>query len=219
MKIVASITDQETNAQVKSLGVDFLELRVDLFKKREAAYVLAQVSKRRMLGLPLIVTVRNQRQEGAAREFSDAEKWALLEQLVPVADWVDIELSSPLCAKTIALARSKRKKVIVSVHDFARMPANLESLLKKGLSTRADVVKIAACAQSSDDLLKMIDFTGRHLKQPVVTMCVGPWGPLSRVILPAAGSRWVYTFAQKPTAPGQLSAAIIKTQLKLLYPA
>ncbi len=238
LSIVLVITDTESNAQVtpyggrftEPLGVDFLELRVDLFRtianmigpggrshrdKKFIEYARRQFANRRKLRIPLILTIRNQRKEGAKREFSDALKWELLEALVPLADWVDVEISSPICAKTVALVRSHKKKVLISAHDFNRIP-HLEQVFKKALSTGADMVKIAAQANSPQDLIRMMEFTAHHKKQPLVTMCVGQWGPLSRLVLPAVGSRWVYTFLSKPTAPGQLDLKTLRSVLK--YP-
>ncbi len=214
--IVLVVTDQESNAQIKPLGVDFLELRVDLFRETEIGHSRRQFEKRRRLRIPLILTVRNQKSEGARQETSDAEKWDLLKALVPVTDWVDIEMSSQLCAKTVALARSLNKKVLISAHDFNRIPP-LEQLLKKALSTRADLVKIAACANSPADFMRMMEFTHQHAKQPIVTMCVGQWGPLSRLMLPAVGSRWVYTFLSQSTAPGQLDIKTLQSHFKSYY--
>lgn len=214
--IVLVITDQESNAQVKNLGVDFLELRVDLFKKLDPVYARRQFEQRRKLRIPLILTIRNHKKEGARKEFPDAKKWELLQALVPLADWVDVELSSPICAKTVALVRQQHKKVLISAHDFHRLP-HLEQVLKKALSTRADMVKIAAQANSPQELVRMVEFTHHHRKQPLVTMCMGPWGALSRLVLPAAGSRWVYTFLHQPTASGQIGLKDLQSHLKIYY--
>ena len=215
-EIVLVITDQETNAQVVKLGVALLELRADLFKSRTPDYVVRQITHRHKTGLPLLLTVRNQKKEGAAKEFSDAAKWAILEQTIPLVDWVDIELSSPLCARVIALGRQIGTKVVVSTHDFKHTPARLENIFKKAISTRADMVKIAAWAESSDDLKRMVEFTHGHQKHPLVTMCLGPLGGVSRLILPLTGSRWVYSFVGKPKAPGQVDVHTLKTHLGLL---
>ena len=220
-KIVLVVTDQETNAQLTKLGVGLLELRVDLFKSRAPAYVGRQIANRHKTGLPLLLTVRNQKKEGALKEFSDVAKWELLEQFIPAVDWVDIELSSPLRARVIALARKAGTKVVVSVHDLKQTPPRLENILKKALSlpgrqagVRADMIKIAAWAKSSDDVLRMLEFTQANTKHPLVTMSLGPWGAVSRVILPLAGSRWVYTFVGKPKAPGQVDIHTLKFHLK-----
>ena len=215
--IVLVITDQETNAQISKLGVGLLELRVDLFKAPGLDHAQRQFQNRRKLGVPLLLTVRNQKKEGAVKAFSDAKKWELLQALVPLTDWVDIELSSPLCVKTIGLARRLGKKTVVSVHDFKHTPAHLQQLLTRALSTRADMVKIAAKADAPDDLARMMAFTHHNRKQPLVTMCLGRWGALSRLILPAAGSRWVYTFLNTPTAPGQVDVKTLQSHLKFYY--
>ncbi len=216
-KIVLVITDQETNAQLANLGVDLLELRADLFKSHAPVYVARQIAHRRKLGIPLLLTVRNQKREGALKEFSDAVKWRILEQFIPAVDWVDVELSSPLLAKAAALARKAGTKIVVSAHDFRQTPHRLDNILKKALSTRADMVKIAAWARSSDDVLKILEFTLHNKKHPLVTMSLGPWGAVSRLLLPLAGSRWVYTFLGTPKAPGQVDIHTLQSHLKLYY--
>ena len=215
-KIVLVITDQETNAQIAKLGVDFLELRVDLFKKAGVAHALRQFQIRRALKVRLLLTVRDQKKEGALKPMATARKWELLRALMPLTDWVDIELSSPLRAKAIALARRLKKKVVISMHDFKRVPPNLGGLLKKALKGRADIIKIAVHANSQDDLMRMAVFTRDNRKHPLATMCLGPWGGLSRLVLPVTGSRWIYTFLRKPTAPGQVDIKTLKSQLKFL---
>lgn len=214
-KIVLVVTDQETNAQLAKLGVGLLELRVDLFKSRVPTHIARQIAHRRKLGIPLLLTVRNQKKEGALKEFSDAAKWKILERFIPAVDWVDVELSSPLCAKVAALARKTGAKVVVSAHDFRQTPHRLDDILKKALRTRADMVKIAAWARSSDDVLRMIEFTRRNRKRPLVTMSLGPWGAVSRLLLPLSGSRWVYTFLGTPKAPGQVDIHTLQSRLKL----
>lgn len=215
-KIVLVVTDRETNAQISKLGVDLLELRVDLFRKSGVDHARRQFQNRRKLKVPLVLTVRSQKKEGAVRIMPESRKWELLQALVPLTDWVDIELSSPLCAKTIALARSHGKRVVISAHDFNGMPKHLGQVLKKALSSRADVVKIAAKAAAWEDFTRMVEFTHHNRKHALATMCLGPWGALSRLILPAAGSRWIYTFLRKPTAPGQIDVKALKSCLEAL---
>ena len=99
------------------------------------------------------------------------------------------------------------------------MPENLELIFKRSLSTRADIVKIAAKASSFDDVLVMIKFTHRHHKQNLITMSLGPVGAISRLVLPAAGSLYTYTFLNMPTAAGQVDVATLKSHLKVYYPS
>ena len=200
------------------MGVSFLELRVDLFKKSGIEHARQQILNRRKLHIPIILTVRNQKKEGAVKESSLELKWQMLLALMPACDFIDIELSSPLCAKTVALARKINKKIIVSVHDFKRIPSHLNQILKKSLSARADIVKIAVNANSPEDLIRMVEFTHHNRKHSIATMCIGKWGVLSRMILPAAGSRLVYTFLNRPTAPGQMDIKTMQAALRFYYP-
>jgi 3-dehydroquinate dehydratase I len=218
-RIALVITDQETNAQIKNLGVGLLELRVDLFKKLDPAYITDQIKRRKLLKTPLLLTLRNQQKEGAVRVFSDELKMKIFVAVLPLVDMVDIELSSPLLKQVVTLARKLKKKVIVSSHHLQGMPRDLESIFKKSLSTRADIVKIAAKANSFDDVKAMISFTHRHRKHNLITMSLGPLGAISRLILPAAGSKYTYTFLNKPTAAGQVDVLTLKSHLKVYYPA
>jgi 3-dehydroquinate dehydratase-1 len=217
--IVLVITDQETNAQIKNLGVGLLELRADLFKKLSPAYVINQIRLRKKLKIPLLLTLRNQKNEGAAKIFSDEKKWRIITAALPLVDMIDIELSSPLLKQVVARARTFKVKVIVSSHYLRGTPRDLESIFKKSLNARGDIVKIAAKACSFDDVMTMLAFTHRHRKLGVITMSLGPWGVLSRLVLPAAGSRYAYTFLNRPTASGQVDVATLKSHLKVYYPA
>jgi len=216
--IALVITDQETNAQITSLGVGLLEIRVDLFKKLDPTYVLAQIGHRKHLKIPLLLTLRNQKNEGAVKEFSDDKKWAIILTALPFVDMIDIELSSPLLKSVVALAKKLGKGVIVSSHYLKHTPKNLEPILKKSLKAKADFVKIAAKANSFDDVMKLLSFTQQHRKQNLITMSLGPMGAISRLIFPAAGSKFTYTFLNKPTASGQVDALTLKSHLKVYYP-
>jgi len=150
-QIALVITDQETNAQIKSLGVGLLELRVDLFKKLDPAYIIDQIKHRKLVKIPLLLTLRNQKKEGAVKIFSDTLKLQIITAALPLVDMVDIELSSSLLKQVIVLARKSKVRVIVSSHYLDGMPQNLETIFKKALRTRADIVKIAAKANHFDD--------------------------------------------------------------------
>ncbi|MBI3601402.1 MAG: type I 3-dehydroquinate dehydratase [Candidatus Omnitrophica bacterium] len=217
-RIALVITDKETNAQIKPWGADLLELRVDLFKKLDPAYVASQAKRRRALKIPLLLSVRNQKKEGARKVFSDRTKWRMIETVLPLVDMVDIELSCGLLKQVVALVHKHGKKVIVSSHHFDQTPAHMEYIFKKALGARADIVKIAAKANIWDDVLRMIEFTHTHRKHPLITVSMGTWGVMSRLLLPAAGSLYTYAFLHKPTAPGQIDVKTLKSHLKFYYP-
>ncbi|MEI7998074.1 MAG: type I 3-dehydroquinate dehydratase [Candidatus Omnitrophota bacterium] len=217
-KIALVVTDQETNAQIKSLKVDLIEIRVDLFKKLDLNHIRQQISTLRLLKKPLLLTVRNQKREGAVKDWSDDKKREILQVALPLVDMVDIELSSPLLKEILSLAGQLKKKTIISIHDFQQTPVHLENILKKALSTRSDIIKIAAKANSFDDVFRMVEFTRQHHKHPLITLSMGPFGKISRLILPAAGSLYTYTFINKAAAPGQIDLKTLQGHLKFYYP-
>lgn len=217
-KIILAVTDAERNGRIKQAGADVLELRVDLFRSLEIPYVRDQIKKRRALKIPLLLTVRNQKAEGALRNWDDHKKKDIMLAVMDMVDMVDIELSSALLKDVLTHARRLKKRVIVSKHDFEHTPAHLESIFKKALSTRADIIKLAMKANSFDDVFRMIEFTRQHRKHPLITMSIGPMGTVSRLVLPAAGSLYAYTFLNKPTAPGQIDAKTLRAHLKFYYP-
>jgi len=218
-RIALVITDQETNSQIKNLGVGLLELRVDLFHKLNPSYIIDQIKRRKLLKIPLLLTLRNQKKEGAIKTFSDELKMQIITDALALVDMIDIELSSPLLKQVVARARNFKVKVIVSSHHLQGMPRDLESMYSRVKSMEADIVKIAARANSFGDLMTMLAFTHRHRKHALITMCLGPWGALSRLVLPAAGSQYTYTFLNKPTASGQVDVVTLKSHLKVYYPA
>jgi 3-dehydroquinate dehydratase I len=217
-QIALVITDQETNAQIKSLGVGLLELRADLFKKLDPAYMVDQIKHRKLLKIPLLLTLRNQKQEGAVKIFSDDLKLKIIDAALPLVDMVDIELSSPLLKKIVAAARRLNKKVIISSHYLQGMPKDLESVFRKSVNAKADIVKIAAKAKTIKDVMTMVNFTHRHRETPLITMSLGPVGAISRLVLPAAGSLYTYTFLNKPAASGQVDVLTLKSHMKVYYP-
>jgi 3-dehydroquinate dehydratase-1 len=216
-KIALAISDKETNAQIKAIAPDLLELRVDLFRKLDINYIQDQIKSRRALKIPLLLTVRNQKKEGASKDWSNDIKSQILKTAIPLVDMVDIELSSPLLKEVMSQARHLKKKTIVSKHDFTHTPLHLENIFKKALSTRADIIKIAVQANSMDDVLRMVEFTHRHRKHLLITLSIGSLGKISRLLLPALGSLYTYTFLHKPTAPGQIDAKTLKSHLKFYY--
>ncbi|MBF0511304.1 MAG: type I 3-dehydroquinate dehydratase [Candidatus Omnitrophica bacterium] len=214
-RIALVVTDQETNAQIKDLGVGLLELRADLFKKLDSTYIINQIQNRRLLKTPLLLTLRNDKKEGAVKIFSNQLKEEIIEKALPFVDMVDIELSSPLYKKVIAQAKKQKVKVIASIHHLQDTPKSLVSYVKKAKD--ADILKIAARANSMEDVMRMLDFTRCYKKRGLITMCLGELGALSRLVFPGIGSLYTYAFLNKPTASGQIDVKTLKDHLKIYY--
>jgi 3-dehydroquinate dehydratase-1 len=220
-RIALVITDREANQAVKSLGVDALEARVDMFSSLEADYIAANIRRRRETGLPIILTVRNAAAEGGKSHISDEKKLEIFQSCTAWVDAVDIELSSPLLTPVIKLAKRYKRAAIVSSHNFQKTPPQgiLEGILKKVFKKGADIAKIAAYANSQEDVRRLMFFTLKHREDRVITMSLGDIGAISRLAFPLAGSLLVYGYIDQPFAPGQIPLKKLQQDLRRYYPA
>jgi 3-dehydroquinate dehydratase/shikimate dehydrogenase len=156
-------------------GVDFVEARLDLYPDLDLASFLERART------PVVVTVRRTR-DGGRFEGSESARAELFGPAKRAA-WVDVELDS---APGLAPDGPRR---VVSVHDLAAVPEDLDELFERCLLRGADVVKIAATPRTAAEALRL-----RALPTPGIGM--GPFGAFTRVLAP-----WTYC-ANGPVAPG-----------------
>jgi len=111
--------------------------------------------------------------------------------------------------------------VILSAHAFDAMPPEdaLRAAIERAAELGADLTKIAALAGDAEELRRLLAVTLAARDRHVVTLAMGPMGPLSRLVLPAAGSLLTYGHVGRPTAPGQLGVAELAAELRRLYPS
>jgi shikimate dehydrogenase/3-dehydroquinate dehydratase type I len=153
--------------------------------------------------------------------MTEAAKMNLRKQAVTLgADFIDIELA---CGeKVIAQLQAFRRKqkspaqIIVSWHDIAKTPSltKLKSIFQACAKTGADIVKIVPYARTGQDNLKVLGLLAHAKTQrcPLIAMCMGEEGKISRVLAPLLGS--YLTFAVLPglrqSAPGQLTVSAMR---------
>ena len=202
----------ESAIKAKKLGADMLELRIDLLDA-DARKILQALKK---LGLPVIITNR-MKQEGGAWEGSEDKRIQKLLSLLPSADAVDIELCAEERDAVVEKARSNGKTVIISTHDFQRIPEVdvMLGVMRESFEAGADIAKLAVMPQSFEDVLRLFEVT-LQLKGKVCTIAMGSIGRHSRIIAPIYGSVMTYGYADAPTAPGQLRVDELKYILKIL---
>jgi 3-dehydroquinate dehydratase-1 len=198
--------------------VDLLELRVDGFPERESALLAAAATLR----LPLIVTVRSAA-EGGQHPLPNAARAEWYHRFLDVASAIDLELASlPALRAVVEEARRRDVAVILSVHDFAATPSygRLRSLARRAKASGATIFKCATRLRGPADLYTLHRLVAaRDLGIPVAAMGMGPDAPASRLLLGAAGSALNYGYIDRPNAPGQLPAALLKSLLEQLRTA
>jgi len=219
--VAVSFDDRASDAEIEAFraaGLDVAELRIDQFADHDVAHVVAETD--RYDGLATIATIRSAA-HGGGWTGTDDEVVALLEAVLPSVDAIDVELSSlELLAPLIASAKAAGRVVIVSHHDFERMPgaADLAAMAAQAKQAGADIVKLAAMANGTDDVRALAAFTVERADLGLITIAMGEHGMASRVFFPALGSALTFAFGSNTPVSGQLSFAETMAELRRFFP-
>jgi 3-dehydroquinate dehydratase-1 len=219
-RVVAAGGEAELDALARAAGADVVELRADLFEDPRPETIMAALVRLRSAGRPVILTVRAAAEGG--RPLDEPRRHALYTTGLPHVDAIDVEIASDaLIADLLPRARAIRCTVILSAHAFDAMPPEdaLRATIERANGLGADLTKIAALASDTEELQRLLAVTLAARDRHVVTLAMGPMGPLSRLVLPAAGSLLTYGHVGHPTAPGQLGVAELAAELRRLYPS
>jgi 3-dehydroquinate dehydratase/shikimate dehydrogenase len=210
---VTGTTTAELRAQRDGArSVDMVELRLDGVADPDVRAVLAG---RR---LPVVVTCRPT-WEGGRFDGSEAERRHLLEQAVDAgAEYVDVEWRA---GWTDLISRRQGRGVVLSLHDFNGVPADLPDVYRSMRQTGAEVIKIAVTATRLCDVfaLEPVRTSGSgglmpdtgHRTSDFVFVAMGSPGVASRILPGRFGSRWTYAGAE---APGQMTAERLLTEFR-----
>ena len=188
-------------AQAQNPGLDAVEVRVDALPRPPTVQQVAALS------LPAILTVRRL-EEGGARPISEEERVAHYLALLPAAAAVDIEVrSARRLRKVIEVARTERKALIFSFHDFETTPslAKLRRLSARARRAGAAVVKIAVKTETPAEVARLLLLL-EETSEPLAVMGMGALGRASRLLFAQAGSALNYGWLDKPQVAGQWSA-------------
>jgi 3-dehydroquinate dehydratase I len=211
-KTVATVTTNGDLAQLNDIesvvDFDILEFRFDnLFADKSAATDLVKTLK-----TPILGTVRCP-EEGGAHSLTPAMRIELYEEILPLLELVDTEITSlslPEFANFASEVQGRRIPLIASFHDFEAFPgtAVVAKKMNEAFELGADVAKVAVHLETMKDLFSLVELVESHRSDGrlVSAMGMGPLGKISRLILAKAGSCLNYGYLQQPNAPGQWSA-------------
>ncbi|HEY7516473.1 MAG TPA: shikimate dehydrogenase [Vicinamibacteria bacterium] len=214
-QICVSLTETDTTSLIDRM-VDLTDV-ADLFEVRG--------DLARDLDLLTLIRARTRPMLYACHPVSEGGRWddadtkgrrLLLQEAVKRGfDYVDVEYRSGLL--NVAADKAGRG-LIVSHHDLAGTPEDLDSLYAGMAEMGADVVKIAVTPRSIADVGRLVAFAqdrARASGPPLLPIALGPMGFLTRIL----GGRWgaPFTYASagpgREAGPGQIPAA----QLADLY--
>jgi 3-dehydroquinate dehydratase / shikimate dehydrogenase len=177
---------------------DLVELRLDTVDRPDVAGALQ--GRRR----PVIVTCRAAWEGGHFRGSEEERQRILRDALEAGAEYVDIEWRAEGVDRWLRPA--DRPRVVLSLHDFERMPDGLVDAVSDMRRTGAGVVKVAGRAAALRDLLPLLDIgrAARRAGERTVLIGMGMCGLPSRILAAHFGSAW--TYAGPAVAPGQVEA-------------
>jgi len=173
---------------------DMVEVRLDTVPDPD---VDAALLGRR---LPVVLTCRRRSEGGHFEGSEEQRRGLLLRALDAGAEFVDLEWQAGFDDEI----RARRgRQIVLSHHDFAGVPVDLESRLEAMLATGAEVVKLAVMASRLSDCLPLLELGRRHQGRRIVLLAMGEAGLATRAFAVRFGSCW--TYAGDAVAPGQVS--------------
>ena len=200
---------------------DVIELRMDLIGQGNLAELIAAV-RGNSDSTKIIVTCRKKEEAATAgvaaqikKSFrSKKAKMALLKEAIELgADFIDIELAEGNAAidelKSSCAQKGSKTGMIVSYHNLQETPAltELKKVFYRCATFKPAIVKIVTTAKNIEDnliTLNLISFA-RQRSQPIIALCMGEKGGISRAIAPFMGSYLSFAALERSgqSAPGQ----------------
>jgi 3-dehydroquinate dehydratase/shikimate dehydrogenase len=196
----------------------FLEFRLDYIAKPQLALAKVKHFIENHPGIIIIATCRRAANGGKFRGSIASQLEVLGKASALGCQLVDVELQTAQKCKLAQLQKLRSHSALVlSFHDF-RGTKKLDETLEKMRAFPADFYKVVSTASTLSDNVTMIQFLGREAdKQPLVGVCMGEQGIISRMLGVRAGS--VFTFAAaghgEETAPGQVTAQDLRSVYRI----
>jgi 3-dehydroquinate dehydratase/shikimate dehydrogenase len=194
VETVTGATTAELRAARDAAAGDLVELRLDTVADPDVAGALQGRRK------PVIVTCRPAWEGGHYVGDEPTRLDFLREAARRGAEFVDVEFAADWRRVSVGA----NTQLVISSHDFARMPADLATRLAAMRATGADLVKIAVRAERLADCIALRDAARRTGADIAIAM--GPAGVISRTCPWLFGSSWTYGGR---AAPGQLPARML----------
>lgn len=209
-QICISLTEETTEGVVQRLGelagvADLFEVRGDLVVDLDLLTILRARTK------PLLFACRSPAEGGFWSDSETRRRMNLLEAVKRGFDYVDVEYASDFLD---VMMEKSGSGLVVSHHDLAATPENLDELYLKCCAKGADIVKIAVTPRSIADVGRLLAFarrTARRGGKPLVVMAMGPLGVITRVVGGRYGAPFTYASAAAgaESAPGQIPGALM----------
>ncbi|KKM09283.1 3-dehydroquinate dehydratase [Clostridiales bacterium PH28_bin88] len=215
-------------ADVLEKKPDIIEWRADFFEgiaNTDEVIELANEIKAIAGDTPIIFTIRSIREGGQSIPLSDEEAIELNAAICrnTKVEYVDCELSNQQehIHYLRKIATENGTKIVASFHNFDYTPSQefIVQKLDQAEQYQLDVAKVAVMPQKLEDVLTLLSATleaKKRLKTPLITMSMGKYGAISRMVGGVFGSSLTFAVGAKSSAPGQVPIEGLKTVLEII---
>lgn len=207
--VVAARTATEAIGLIKATTpapgrAHLVELRLDFLSSRaEMASLLGWIGRQREMPI-LIATCRRGKAGGHFRGTADHEISLLKAAVEAGCRWCDVEIET---AEEIGASELKDAlapaRLLISAHDFKRLPQNLPTLMRRLDTFDGDAIKIAAASRSLSDVHRLLELV--RDRPDIVAVPMNDGMPAARVLALRQGSALAYAPVARSTAPGQIA--------------
>jgi 3-dehydroquinate dehydratase-1 len=210
---------------------DLIEWRVDFFEGiADTALVVetARALKASAGTIPILFTRRSNREGGQKIALDEAGVVQLYETVCELGsvDLIDYEMCNDAddFARLRAASRAQGVVLVASYHNFQATPdaATLVNKFAQAEQLDADVAKLAVMPQGPQDVLTLLAAThtaSQSQRLPLISMSMGPYGALSRMIGWVYGSTVTFAVGQSSSAPGQVPIEELRSVLDTVHRA
>lgn len=204
---------------------DVIEWRVDYFEgigDTDLVIDTARTMRESAGGIPILFTRRAVKEGGERIALSEPGVVELYEAVCAgrCVDLVDYELSNDAqdIRRLRDASRAQEIALVLSYHNFAGTPdaAALVEKFSEAQRHGADVAKVAVMPRAPEDVLTLLAATlqaDRSLRIPLISMSMGGYGSLSRMVGWVYGSALTFAVGKSSSAPGQIPIEELRTVL------
>jgi len=195
---------------------DMLEWRVDFFGALgDAAQVIdtARAIRDRVGAIPVMFTRRSSLEGGEKIALAESQVVQLYVEvcasgLVDLIDYETVNAAEDF-QRLRAVSREHGIALIGSYHNFQGTPdaAALAARFTLAHRLEADIAKVAVMPKGPADVLTLLGATwdaSQTLPLPLISMSMGPYGSLSRMVGFVYGSALTWAVGKSSSAPGQV---------------
>lgn len=203
--VIKGPTFKDAQQQLKKAltCADLVELRLDNF----SSLSLTDLKKlRSQFSIPMIFTLRS-RSQGGNYLHSEEKRLADIRSLAELKpDYLDLENDMPPQFINEIASIYSEIKIILSYHNFAETPQNLDKIYEEMRKIPAFFYKIAVTSNNCLDAFKLICWAKKS-KNKLIAISMGLHGQVSRILGPIWGNPITYAALEKDqaSAPGQLT--------------